>query len=71
MTWKQIKQQRAIRIGGWYCENCHRYLGDKGRYAIGHHIDHNRKNNTLENCFLRCVSCEQADPHTYQIDTGD
>jgi len=72
MTWRQIKIQKALLLGNgkpwWYCEQCGRYLGDNGRFATGHHIDHNHHNNTLENCFLRCVDCEQSDPHTYIID---
>ncbi|OPZ94167.1 MAG: hypothetical protein BWY74_00785 [Firmicutes bacterium ADurb.Bin419] len=58
-TWKQVKLQKAIRLGGWYCQICGCYLGDKGRYANGHHIDNNHDHININNCELRCVDCEQ------------
>lgn len=71
-SWRDIKKQRVLQTRGWFCEEegCGRYLGDGGRYAIGHHIDHNHLNNTVENCRLRCTECEQKDLHAYAIDTG-
>lgn len=61
--WKDVCKTRAIRIGGWKCEDCGVRLTESK--AQGHHIWPKSLfgQNEVENCRIRCAKCEQKDKH--------
>lgn len=62
--WGQVKCEKARLIGGFRCESCGREL--TRRTVIGHHITYRRHGgrDVIENCLLRCSTCEHSDPHS-------
>ena len=61
MTWREVKKERAKKIGGWYCEEC-----GSEKNIIGHHVIPRRLKNrkakrlmSWKYCVLRCMSCER------------
>ena len=61
--WRMVCRRRASQIGGWQCEKCHRIMTE--RNTQGHHRWPKSLfgPNTVENCQLRCASCEKRDGH--------
>jgi len=60
--WHDVTMERAYQLNKKYgrpiCEYCGKRGGSAQLYALaGHHIDHNRNNNTIENCYLVHYSC--------------
>jgi len=60
--WGEITRQRAFQLQEIYGEIICEYCGKKGGVGEagalgGHHIDKNRNNNTIENCYLVHYAC--------------
>jgi len=56
--WKEIFFEKLEREGYW-CEWCKKYGSPNHPYnpLVPHHIDHNRNNNTYENCMRIHLHC--------------
>lgn len=60
-----INYGRKLKLSGTPCNRCGKDLSTFGRGGwCSHHIDHNRKNNTPENCELLCKKCHQIHHHS-------
>ena len=60
--WGEITRQRAGQLQAKYgqaiCEYCGKPQQNHEMYVLGgHHIDKNRNNNTIENCYLVHNAC--------------
>ncbi len=57
--WSKIKSERKDKLiakfGYLLCELCRQWISSSE--AEGHHNDHNRRNNTLDNCRILCHNC--------------
>ena len=60
--WGKAKHQRAM-IVGWVCECCGIPLTPET--MVGHHkiYRRNKGKDTVDNCIIRCLKCEQKDRH--------
>lgn len=59
-VFRRWAREKKEEIG--VCENCGKYIKNATHYEwVGHHKDHNRMNNTLENLILLCKQCHQIE----------
>lgn len=69
-TYRHRQLRNKIRAERRYCASCNKDLLSVGRYDwVVHHIDHNRRNDTIDNFDLLCKSCHQAH-HLVKDETG-
>ena len=60
-----INHGRKLKLSGQPCNRCGKDLTNAGRGEwCSHHKDHNRQNNSPENCELLCKKCHQIHHHT-------
>ncbi len=64
-VWLKVKRQRMAQLGEKFgyvlCEYCAKPINSNSELysAEGHHNDHNRRNNTFENCRILHRVCNQ------------
>ena len=61
-VWRDVTIERANQLKEKYnvviCEYCGKPAGDSELFTLGgHHIDRNRRHNTIENCYLCHYVC--------------
>ena len=68
-NFRQFAQERKDTVG--LCEVCAKDLKQATHYEwVGHHIDHNRKNNDISNLKLMCKSCHQKEHQCWKAFEG-
>jgi len=66
---KQFAQERKDTVG--LCETCGKDIKDATHYQwVGHHIDHDRKNNDISNLSLMCKRCHQIEHKCWKAFEG-
>lgn len=61
-----VNYGRKLKDSGVPCNRCGKDLRNAGRGEwCSHHKDHNRRNNTPDNCELLCKKCHQIHHHKH------
>lgn len=59
-VFRRWAKERKLSTG--ICEHCGKDIKEASQYEwVGHHKDHNRMNNTIENLVLLCKQCHQIE----------
>lgn len=59
-TFARWAREKRQLIG--ICEHCGKDIREAGHYEwVGHHKDHNRMNNTIDNLIILCKRCHQIE----------
>ena len=68
-NFRQFARERKETLG--LCEVCNKNIKYATHYEwVGHHIDHNRKNNDISNLKLMCKSCHQKEHECWKAFEG-
>jgi hypothetical protein len=68
-NFRQFAQQRKDTVG--LCELCGKDIKHATHYEwVGHHIDHDRKNNDISNLLLVCKQCHQIEHKCWKAFEG-
>ena len=60
LTFQRWARERKEEVG--LCEHCGKDIKHAAHYEwVGHHKDHNRENNVIENLVLLCKRCHQIE----------
>jgi len=68
-NFQQYARERKATVG--LCEHCGKYIKHATHYEwVGHHKDHDRKNNDISNLLLLCKSCHQIEHECWKAFEG-
>lgn len=68
-VFRRWARERKNSLG--QCEQCNKDLSSATQYEwVGHHIDHNKTNNTIENLLLLCKQCHQIEHKCWKAFEG-